>query len=137
MTAMTLEVRAPDQPYLTLLATFPPRPIRNDAELYAAIDVIDRLIARPELTPDEQDYLVVLGSLVHAYEEAHVLMPPASGIDALRHLMEENGLTQADLAPLFGSKSNLSEILSGKRELSKRHIRALSERFGLPADVFF
>jgi hypothetical protein len=35
--------------------------------------------------------------------------------------MDQNGLTQADLAPLFGTKSIVSEVLSGKRALSKTH----------------
>ena len=63
-------------------------------------------------------------------------MPPVSGVDVLRHLMEENGLRQQDLVPLFGSKSTISEVLSGKRPLALAHITKLSERFGLPADVF-
>lgn len=73
---------------------------------------------------------------MEAYERDHVDIPPVSGVEALRHLMEENGLTQADLADLFGGKSVVSEVLSGKRTLSKSHVRKLSERFGLPADVF-
>ena len=50
--------------------------------------------------------------------------------------MEENGLTQASLAPIVGGKSNISEVLSGKRDLSKSQIRGLSLRFGLPVDAF-
>jgi HTH-type transcriptional regulator/antitoxin HigA len=63
-------------------------------------------------------------------------MPPVSGVEALRYLMAENGLTQADLAPLFGSPSIISEVLAGKRRLALAHIARLAGRFGVPADVF-
>lgn len=62
--------------------------------------------------------------------------PPVSGVDVLRHLMEEHNLTQAELAPLFGGRSAISEVLAGKRRLNLTHITRLSERFGLPADAF-
>ncbi|MNN97350.1 Antitoxin HigA [compost metagenome] len=57
-------------------------------------------------------------------------------MEVLRYLMQEHGLSQTDL-PEVGAQSVISEILGGKRQLNVRHIRALSERFGVPADVFF
>jgi HTH-type transcriptional regulator/antitoxin HigA len=101
-----------------------------------AIEVLNTLIGRSNLTQAEHDYREVLGDLIEAYEAVHVIFPEVSGVELLRFLMEENGLTQASLAPIFGGKSNISEVLSGKRELSKSQIRGLSERFGLPADAF-
>lgn len=50
--------------------------------------------------------------------------------------MAENGLTQADLVPLFGAPSAVSEVLSGKRRLALDHIKRLAVHFGLPADIF-
>jgi HTH-type transcriptional regulator/antitoxin HigA len=122
--------------YLALIADFPLRPLRSDDDLDRAIAVINRLIDRVELTQGEQDYLDVLARLVEDYESEHIEIPPVSGVAMLRHLMEANGLKQADLADLFGGKSVISEVLSGKRSLSKQHIQRLSARFGLPADVF-
>ena len=58
-----------------------------------------------------------------------------SGAEVLRFLMEEHGLTQSDL-PEVGSQDVVSEILSGKRELNVRQIRALAERFGVSSSVF-
>lgn len=55
---------------------------------------------------------------------------------ALRYLRAENALTQADLAPLFGGPSVISEVLAGKRRLALSHIARLAAHFGLPADVF-
>lgn len=114
----------------------PSKPIRTNAHLDEAVAILDRLLDRGELASDERDYLTVLSEFVHRYEAAHVEIPTVRGIAVLRYLMEQNGLTQADLIPEFGAKSTVSEVLSGKRGLSRAHIRRLSERFGLPADVF-
>ena len=110
--------------------------IRDDIHLDAALAVIDGLLERPQRSPAEEEYLRALSDLVEVYENAHVEISPVSGVEVLRYLMEENGLTQASLAPLFGSPSIISEVLSGKRRLTLAHIARLSERFGLPADVF-
>ena len=77
-----------------------------------------------------------IGSLVAEWEE--MMLPTteqASGKEMLQHLMTENGLHQADL-PALGSQGVVSEILSGKRELNLRQIRALAERFDVPVQWF-
>lgn len=125
-----------DPSYMALLQQFPPRSIRSDVELDATIATIDSLLDHAELSPAEQDFLDLLSDLVESYERSRVDIPFVTGIQALRHLMEENGLKQTDLADLFGGRSVVSEVLKGKRELSKMHVRRLSARFGLPADVF-
>jgi HTH-type transcriptional regulator / antitoxin HigA len=123
-------------PYLRLVSAFPLRPLRDDEDLDEAIEVLNRMIGRADLSQAERDYMEVLGGIVEVYEAEHVVIPDVSGVELLRFLMEENGLTQASLAHIFGGKSNISEVLSGKRELSKAQIRGLSERFGLPDDAF-
>lgn len=133
--AMIMDQATVEQ-YLALVRAFPLVSIRNDAHLEEALTVIDRLLDIPERSPAEEEYLQALTDLVEAYENAHVAIPPVRGVDALRYLIEENGLTQADLAPLFGARSIVSEVLAGKRHLALSHITRLAERFGLPADVF-
>jgi HTH-type transcriptional regulator / antitoxin HigA len=122
--------------YLALVRAFPLVSIRDDAHLAEALAVIDGLLDRPERSVAEEEYLRALTDLVETYENAHVSIPPVSGVEALRYLMEENGLTQADLVPLFGSRSIVSEVLAGKRRLALSHIARLAERFAVPADVF-
>lgn len=122
--------------YLELVRVVPLRPIRTADELTAAIPAIDRLLDQPMLTLDEQDYLDILGRLVEDYEDEHVDTPPVRGVRALAHLMEENGLRQADLAHLFGGKSAISEELRGNRELSKLQIVRLRDYFHVSADLF-
>jgi antitoxin component HigA of HigAB toxin-antitoxin module len=83
----------------------------------------------------EGDELDVLADLVEAYENRHHSIGPVSGLQALKHLMQANDLTQSDL-PEIGSQGVVSEILTGKRDLNVRHIRALAKRFGVSTAVF-
>ena len=128
--------KATEEQYLALVRAFPLASIHNDAHLEEAMAVIDHLLDIAERSTAEEEYLQALTDLVAVYEDAHVVIPTVSGLDALRFLMEENGLTQADLVPDFGTRSIVSEVLAGKRHLALAHIARLAERFGVPADVF-
>ena len=118
-------------------AIFPLLTIRNEKEYNAAVKRLNELL--DEISTNEKHPLYTLldtlGTLVHAYEEEHYPIPEASGIDVLRFLMEEHGLTQSNL-PEVGSQGVVSETLNGKRELNVRQIRALAERFKVSAAVF-
>jgi HTH-type transcriptional regulator/antitoxin HigA len=122
--------------YLRLLREFPLMPMTDPEHLTAALAMLDRLYAKEHLSDEERVYRRVLATLVADYERRRPALPPVRGVELLRHLIEENGLRQADLVPLFGAPSIVSEVLAGKRRLSLRHIGRLSERFRLPADVF-
>jgi HTH-type transcriptional regulator/antitoxin HigA len=124
------------QDYLDVIVAFPPRAIHTAAELDAAVDVMDRLLEQRTLSAAERDYLDTLSTLVEAYEREHIPMPAVSGVDVLRHLMEANGLRQADLLDVFPTRSVVSEVLGGTRQLTLDHMRGLSRRFGVPVDVF-
>jgi HTH-type transcriptional regulator / antitoxin HigA len=119
-----------DPAYLVLIRRLPLRPIRNDAELDAAFVVIDELTDRDDLSSAESDYLDVLGDLVEKYEDEHIEMPLVSDAAMLRSLMEEKGVRQADVVRGTGiSKTVLSLVLNGKRDLTREHIGALSTYF--------
>ena len=125
--------------YRELLQAFPLRPLRTPEQAARAYEVMDWLLDGhvDECGEDGHDYLNVLGYIIAAYEDAQPQSPPVRGRHLLAYLIEENGLRQSDLADLFGGKSVVSEVLSGNRRLNLNHIRALSARFGLPADAFF
>ena len=111
--------------------------MRNEHEYDLAVERLNRLL--DEVGTDEQHPLYTLldtlGTLLHTYEERHHPMPECSGVDVLRFLMEEHGLTQSDL-PEIGSQGVVSDILRGKRELNVRQIRALAKRFHVSPAVF-
>jgi HTH-type transcriptional regulator / antitoxin HigA len=80
--------------------------------------------------------LDVVAMFVRDYEERNVEIPESSAADALRFMMDQHQLRQVDLAELFGSQSNVSEVLSGKREINARQARALGKRFGVSPVLF-
>jgi HTH-type transcriptional regulator / antitoxin HigA len=123
--------------YLELLQRFPPRPIATPADFAATQAIIDALLDQPALTPDEQDYLNVLGSLVYEYEEQHVEIPHLSGVALLKALIEEQGLRQKDLVSIFKTESIASAILNGQRQLTVEHIEKLAAYFHVSPAVFF
>lgn len=138
MTSAHLErsnVEAYDE-YLALVRAFPLISIGDDQQLAEALQEIDRLLDRSERSTAQEAYLGALTDLVETYEAAHIVIPPVRGVAALCYLMEENELTQAELAPLFGTPSVISEVLSGKRRLTLAHIKRLAAYFGLPIEVF-
>jgi HTH-type transcriptional regulator/antitoxin HigA len=111
--------------------------IRNEREYNAEVKRLNELL--DEIGDDEKHPLYglldTLGTLIHAYEEAHDPIPAASGVEVLRFLMSEHGLTQSDL-PEVGSQGVVSEILNGRRELNIRQVRSLAERFKVSSAVF-
>ncbi|HYI14820.1 MAG TPA: hypothetical protein VEX37_05490 [Thermomicrobiales bacterium] len=110
--------------------------IQTGGQLDDAIALIDDLLDRGSLSEGEEQYLDALSVLVEAYEREHIPFPEVAGVDVLRHLMAENGLRQSDLLDVFETRSVASEVINGKRPLTLNHVRRLSERFQLPAEVF-
>ena len=111
----------------------PLKPIRTNRDYRVAVARIDELATRADAETNEE--LEVLTILVMAYEDAQVPDAPMEPIAYLRASMDNRGLTQKDLASLFGSSSRAAEVLNGRRELSKAMIRALSEQWGLDANT--
>lgn len=123
--------------YIELLQKFPPRPIKSETDLLVVQEVIDAVLDSGEMTPEKQDYINVLGILVHEYEEKHVLIPDLSGVELLKALIDEFGLRQKDLIPVFKTESIVSAILNGQRKFTVEHIEKLSEFFNVSPSVFF
>ena len=77
----------------------------------------------------------MLVTLVEAYEEQHYPISPPDPIEAIRHCMESQGLSESDLEVYLGSRTCVSEILSRERALSLDMIRKLHKGLGIPADI--
>ncbi|HEY0833636.1 MAG TPA: transcriptional regulator [Azospirillum sp.] len=109
-------------------------PIKTDTDFRAALAGIERLWdAEPET--QEGDRLDILMTLVEAYERRHHPMPPAAPIAAIKFMMEQRGMTRADLEPNIGSSGRVSEVLNRRRALSVSMIRRLSEELRIPAEI--
>ena len=122
--------------YIQLLKKFSPRTIKSNEELDRTVTVIDELLDRPSLTPEESDYLNVLGTLVFDYEQKTELIPDIHGVELLKVLIAERGLRQKDLVSIFRTESIVSHILNGKRQLTLRHVEELAQFFKLSPAVF-
>lgn len=124
--------------YMQLLQDFPPRPITSEEDFAATQAVINKLLDKPELTPEEEDYLDVLGALVSEYEnQQEDLIPDIYGVELLKVLIAEQNLKQKDLVSIFKTESIVSDVLNEKRQLTTRHIQELSEFFHFSPAVFF
>jgi HTH-type transcriptional regulator/antitoxin HigA len=114
-----------------------PRAIVGDKHYTSTLAMIDRLTSRRTLTKGQALYLETLVQLVQAYEAKHHPVDTLRGVETLRHLLDENQMTAADLGRLLGVHASMgSKILKGERSLTVEHIVALSERFAVRPDVF-
>lgn len=123
--------------YTQLLQQFPPRPIKSEEELEMMKERVNSLLDKPELMPDEQDYLDLLGILIYQYEQNQEPIPDIYGVELLKVLIEERGLKQKDLVPVFKTESIVSDVLNGKRDLNKKYIQKLADFFHVSPAVFF
>jgi HTH-type transcriptional regulator / antitoxin HigA len=110
------------------------RPIRTEVDYEAALEEIERLMdAEPDTA--EGDRLDILTTLVEAYEAAYHPIEAPDPIAALEYFMEQRGLTRADLVPLLGSRSRVSEILNRRRRLTIEIAWRLHHELGMPAEA--
>ncbi len=119
------------QSYLSLIKRFPLIHIESDAQNKRALQVLDELSDRDQLDTGERAYYLALGDLVDVYENRTYPIDDCTPLELIKHLMEANELKQTDLVAEFGSKSLVSDFLSGKRDLSKTQIEKLSKRFSI------
>ena len=124
--------------YCELCQLYLPRPIRDDAEDAEATAMMHALAVFTRLNREQQDYLDVLTEFVDAYDKPKVKpLAKVSGLDVLRHLLAEHGLSAADLSRILGASRNLGAmILRGDRRLTLGHVRTLANHFKVSADLF-
>jgi HTH-type transcriptional regulator/antitoxin HigA len=124
--------------YAHLLREALPHVIHTEAENERCTTVLASLLRKRNRTGEEDRLAELLTLLIEDFEEKEYPMPRRAGpVDILRHLMDANDLRQTDLLDVFGAASVISEVLKGKRELSKNHISKLSERFHISPALFF
>ena len=107
--------------------------IRSEADYQAALARIDELIDASAAS--EVDELETWAILVEAYERDHFPVEAPEPLDFLRFVMEQRGLTANDLAEVIGSRPRASEVLAGRRELSKDMIRRIARSWDVPSDA--
>jgi HTH-type transcriptional regulator/antitoxin HigA len=130
----TTEIR--DSIYAKLLVKSLPRPIRSDAELERMTASLLALDDRDALSPEEEALAEMMTLLIEDYEDKHHPLPRVSPNASLKALMEERGLKHKDIWPILGNKGAATEVLSGRRSISKMQAKRLAEFFRVPIDLF-
>jgi HTH-type transcriptional regulator / antitoxin HigA len=120
--------------YTQLLTQYQPRVITTEAENEAAIAVCLELEHRAR-SPEEDSMLALLVTLIEKFETEHYPIPPSSPHSILKHLMEEAEVKQEDLVGVIGSRGVVSEVVHGKRSISKAQANALAQFFGSDTEV--
>jgi HTH-type transcriptional regulator/antitoxin HigA len=129
-----------EQKYGKLLMQTLPSVITSDAELERLTKEVDRLMTKgikeDDLSPEEVKLLELLAVLIEQYEDEHYPMPDIPPHETLKFLMEEKGYKQKDVVHIFGSSGITSEVVNGKRSISKAQAKKLAEFFGVSVELF-
>ncbi len=127
---------ATDVAYKELFVEDLPHAIHNEREYRRYLARAEDLLDKKSRSAAENRYLGLLSVLIERCEEERDPILPPDPLEALKELMAANGMSQAALATLLGSSGIASEVLPGKRSLSKTHIRKLSEAFSVSTELF-
>jgi len=126
--------------YLDLVKQFPLVPIKTERHYDQAVAFLKKLAICDEgtLTTGESAYLEALTLFVEDYQNKHHrrAIRRMTPLEALKYLMQESGMSPADLGRILGNRGLASQVLKGQRGLSKANIVALARHFHVAADLF-
>jgi len=112
------------------------RVIRNQDSHHAALRELEKLMdAKPARGTAKSDELELLALVIKAYEDAHFPAIPPDPIEAIKFRLEQEGRDPRELESVLGGPDAVRRVLSGKRPLTLRMIRALHQHLGIPAEV--
>ena len=123
--------------YRKLLSQVMPMAIETEEENERMLAVVEKLMDKGEDISAEEDALLrLLATLIQDFEERYYKPKDATPLEVLHHLMDARGLKPTDLWELFGSKGIASEVLNGKRGISKAQAKRLAEFFEVSTELF-
>ena len=123
--------------YTQLLTETSPRVIDTEEEYERLLNEVSQIMVSGEnMTTEEAEVLQLLAVLIEQYEDQHYKIKTATPIDILQELMLVRGLKQKDLLEVFGSKGITSEVINGKRSISKNQAKALGQFFHVSPALF-
>ena len=133
---MTLTINP--ESYGKLLTQYLPKVITNEVENERALNIAETLSNKRDLTPEEEQLLDLLVTLIENFEnKQYTFENNSTPLSRLIFLVEANNLRQVDLLDIFGSKGITSEVFNGKRQISKTHAIKLGDRFNVDPALFF
>lgn len=122
--------------YSKLLAEIAPRAIETEEEYDRLLAVAERLTFAKNRTPEERVLYKLLVTLIEVYETENYPMDKSEPHEILQHIMESSGTRQADLVGIIGSSGVVSEVVNGKRAISKAQAKALGDYFKISPSLF-
>ena len=122
--------------YSELLSKHQPRIIKSEEENEKFLAIVEELLYRPNLTPEEDAALELLVRLIEDFEDKHYQLNASTPHSRLIHLMEAKSLETTDLVEIFGSREVTAEVVNGKVEISKKQAEALGEFFLVDPSLF-
>jgi HTH-type transcriptional regulator/antitoxin HigA len=123
--------------YGKLLAKTLPAVIDTEEENERMLAAIEPLFDKgKDRTPEEDRLYKLMLHLIQDFEDKHYDFHATTPLNILKHLMEVRGVKPKDLWDVFGTRSVTSEVLSGKRAISKTHAKRLAQFFNVSADLF-
>ena len=131
---MTLTFDRPN--YSNLLAEVSPRAIETEEEYDRLLAVAQRLTFAKNRTPEEKALHKLLVTLIEVYEAQNYAIDKSEPHEILQHIMEASGTRQADLVGIVGSSGVVSEVVNGKRAISKAQAKALGDYFKVSPSLF-
>lgn len=134
-----MTARAPRIPdYAELLAQTLPRVIHSEKQNEKFISILEELEGHSaQWSEGEATLAELLTLLIEEFEDRNYQLKAATPVEVLLELMEANGLKQKDLSEIFGAESTVSAVINGKRDMTREHIKKLSDRFNVSPAVFF
>ena len=122
--------------YGKLCAKALPKIIKSDEDFDRMVEEMEILDRKANPTPEEEALSELLMKLIQDYDNAHYPIPDLAPNKMIQFLMEQRDLKQADLAPVLGSRAQVSAVVNGKRGVSKAQAKKLAEFFHTTADLF-
>lgn len=122
--------------YSNLLSQYIPQAIETEEEYDRILKIAEQLTFAKNKTPEEKVLYKLLVTLIEAYETENYSIDEATPHEILKHLMESSGTRQADLVGVIGSSGVVSEVINGKRSISKTQAKALGDYFKVSSSLF-
>lgn len=122
--------------YSNLLAEIAPKAIETEEEYDRLLAVAERLTFAKNSTPEEGALYKLLVTLIEVYETENYPIDKPDPHEILQHIMESSGTRQADLVGIIGSSGVVSEVVNGKRAISKAQAKALGDYFKISPSLF-
>jgi HTH-type transcriptional regulator / antitoxin HigA len=131
-------IRIDGRRYGRLLGKALPVVIETEDEYQRLLGALEALMDKDEdaMSPEDGRLLKLLAMLIEEYDDRNIPLPRTEPNKMVKYLLEEKGLKQSDLGPVVGSKSRVSEIIAGKRSISKDQAKNLAAFFHVPVELF-